>query len=219
MAAHLQAFPEANPWHVCFAVGLAWGHLAKLEIEFTEAAIGALSDLNDSDLRSAASFHMERGPEPIVQSLSGAFTLFSRVVLPKELPDSLERISRAEERWIGSIVNDRPRYIGSWNATAMFMSALFAQPTLAATQTQMGPVLPPGGPIVAGLKLLYDTSILIRPPSGSVLDDEAFEPGIIYENNALLVELLKSLDGWSMIDAHTGVYMLGTRDQRSGAWG
>lgn len=39
MAAHLAALPSANPWHVCFAVGLAWGHLAKLELEFTKAAV------------------------------------------------------------------------------------------------------------------------------------------------------------------------------------
>jgi hypothetical protein len=220
METHLRHFPAANPWHVCFAVGLAWGHLAKLELEFTEAAIGALHHLNDEDLRTASSFHLERGPEPIDQSLRGASSLFSRVVLPIPLPDSLEQLGRAQERWIGHIVGpDRPRYIGSWNATAMFMSALFAQPDLAAKQLEARPVLPPGGPIFSGLRLLHRTGVLARPPEGSELDDHAFEPGALYLNNSLLVEILKGLGGWSLVDVHSGVYMLGTRDPRSNSWG
>ena len=26
-AEHLAAFPDRNPWHVCFAIALSWGHL------------------------------------------------------------------------------------------------------------------------------------------------------------------------------------------------
>jgi hypothetical protein len=219
MAAHLAAFPSANPWHVCFAVGLAWGHLAKLELEFTEAAVGALTQLNDADLRRASSFHLERGPEPIDQSLRGAYSLFSRVILPINLPNSLEQIGRAQERWISPILGpDRPRYIGSWNATAMFMCALFAQPKLAATHVQPRPVLPPGGPIFAGLQMLHKTGVLTNPPEGSELDDQAFEPGALYLNNNLFVEILRGLDGWSMVDVHSGVYILGTRDPHSNSW-
>jgi hypothetical protein len=33
-AEHMAACSNANPWHVCFAIGLAWGHLAKIEVEF-----------------------------------------------------------------------------------------------------------------------------------------------------------------------------------------
>src|SRR5258707_14061608 len=56
MAEHLRAFSSANPWYVCFSVGLAWGHLAKLELEFTEAAVGALTNLNNANLRTPSSF-------------------------------------------------------------------------------------------------------------------------------------------------------------------
>jgi hypothetical protein len=217
---HLNAFPSANPWHVCFGVGLAWGHLAKLELEFTEAVIGALSDLNDLDLRRAASFHLERGPEPIDQSLRGAYSLFSRVVLPSDLPDSLAGLSRAQERWISPILSrNRPRYIGSWNATAMFMTALFAQPELAAQHVKPSPVLPPGGPIFMGLQILHKSGVLTKAPEGSELDDQAFEPGALYLNNSLLVDLLGGLDDWSLVDVHSGVYMLGTRDPKSSSWG
>ena len=78
---------------------------------------------------------------------------------------------------------DRPRYIGSWNATATFMAALFAQPDLAKTYTVLSVMLPPGGPLFGALALLNKVHILSRPPDGSALDEEAFEPGVIYSNN------------------------------------
>jgi len=220
MKENLAAFPKANPWHVCFAVALGWGHLAKLDLEFTGAAIGALRDLNDSDLKAAASFYLERGPEPIDQSLRGGYAMFSSVRLPQTLPDSLDGIWQAQERRLGRLLTgaSRPRYIGSWNATALFMCAVFAKPKLAAMMTTPRPILPPGGPIYAGLKLLYGSSIISVPPEGSELDDEAFEPGALYANNALFVELLKGEEDWSLVDVHSGVYMLGSRDPKSKCW-
>jgi hypothetical protein len=220
MASHLAAFPTVNPWHVCFAVGLSWGHLARLELPFTEAVCNVLSDWNTADLNTAKSFHLERGPTPIEQSLVGAHVLFSKVTLPKTLPDTLEKLGRAQERWLSPILNpkERPPYIGAWNATAMFMTALFGQPALAATQNSPPPMLPPGGPIFAGLSLLHRTGILSRPPAGSELDDASFEPGAIYENNGLFAELCKQLPDWSLIDVHSGVYMLGTKHPHSGNW-
>ncbi len=195
MTENLVAFPAANPWHICFAVGLAWGHLARLDLAFTEAAVNVLANWNAADLEQAQSFHQERGPEPIAQSLAGAHALFAKVTLPTALPSTLEQLARAQERWLSPILNpsDRPPYIGAWNGTAMFMTALFAQPTLAATQRSPPPMLPPGGPIYAGLLLLHRTGVLSRHPAGSELDDAAFEPGAIYENNGLFAELCKQM--------------------------
>ena len=221
MAEHMAAHSDANPWHVCFSVGLCWGHLAKLEIGFTSHVVAVLSDWNDDDLSAACAYHLERGREAIEKSLIGAHMLFQKVILPKQLPLSLDGLSRAQERWLTPILNptERPPYIGSWNATAMFMTALFAQPELAKTQCIPKPILPPGGPIYNGLKMLYQAGILSRPPAGSILDDEAFEPGALYENNQLLVDLVNGLDDWCLVDVHSGVYMLGTRDHRSIHWG
>lgn len=134
IAEHLSALPNHNPWHVCFAVGMSWGHLAKLDLTFTEAVVNLLEDWNAADLQTACSKHLERGPQPIHDSLSGAYQLFQSVKLPSDLPDDLKKIGRAQERWLSPIVSpSRPKYIGSWNATAMFMVALFAQPKLAET--------------------------------------------------------------------------------------
>ncbi len=222
MAEHFAAYPTANSWHVCFALGLCWGHLAKQDVEFTGHVVGALSEWNDDDLSAACSFHLERGPDPIRQSLAGAHILFSKVLLPPPpLPFSLDRLGRAQERWLTPILNpaERPPYIGSWNATAMFMMALFAQPELAMTQRTQEPILPPGGPIFNGLKILHQAGVLACAPSGSELDDEAFEPGALYENNQLLVDLLNGLkEEWCLVDVHSGVYMLGTRHPHSNSW-
>lgn len=100
----------------------------------------------------------------------------------------------------------------------MFMAALFAQPELAATHLSPPPVLPPGGPINTGLALLHKAGVVSRAPAGSDLDDAAFEPGAIYENNGLFAELCKQLSDWSLIDVHSGLYMLGTRDPNSNTW-
>lgn len=220
MTDNLAAFPSANPWYVCFAVGLSWGHLAKLDLAFTEACVNVLTHWNAADLKLAQSFHMERGPDPIVQSLTGAHVLFNKVTLPTPLPSTLKQLERAQERWLSPILNpsERPPYIGAWNATAMFMTALFAQPALAATHINPPPTLPPGGPIYSGLTLLDRGGVLSQPPEGSELDDAAFEPGAIYLNNNLLAELCKQRPDWSMIDVHSGLYMLGTRHPHSDSW-
>lgn len=216
---HFDAHPDADPWHVCFAMGLIWGHLAQMDTRFTSHVVSLLSEWNDHDLQAASAFHLERGPEPIAKSLAGAYNLFQRTAFPPTLPDTLERLHTAQQRWLGHVLSpNRPPYIGSWNSTAMFMSALFAQPHLAKTQRTRKPILPPGGPIFTGLKMLHDTHILSKPPSGSALDDESFEPGALYENNALMEELVSGLPDWCMVDVHSGVYMLGTRDQQSDTW-
>lgn len=219
IADHLSALPNHNPWHVCFAVGMSWGHLAKLELTFTEAVADLLSDWNAADLKTACSFHLERGPQPIHDSISGAYQLFQSVKLPAELPDDLKKIGRAQERWLSPIVSlNRPKYIGSWNATAMFMVALFAQPKLADTMTEQSFMLPPGGPIFNALKLLHQTHILPEPPSGSELDESSFEPGALYVNNNMMEGLLKGMADCSMLDIHSGLYMLGTRYPLSNQW-
>lgn|GEM_PF-1169225 len=217
---HLAAFPDANPWHVCFALGLCWGHLAKVDLTFTEAAIGALEHVNDDDLKTAGGFHLERGPEPIINSLKGGHALFQKVVLPPSLPDTLDRMDRAQQRWLAPVVHptDRPAYIGSWNATAMFMTALFSNPTLAATQMEPKPVLPPGGPIFIGLSILHDAGLVTTAPDTAGIDGNSFEPGVLYTNNALLQSLLAGCTGWSLTDVHSGVYLLGTRHHESDNW-
>jgi hypothetical protein len=219
-ADQFEAFPDANPWHVCFAIALAWGHLAKLELGFTEAVVSVLAEWNAADLQKAAAYHLERGPQPIEQSLTGAQMLFEKVVIPKALPTTLDGIGRAQERWLSPVLNPktRPPYIGAWNGTAMFMTALFAQPALAATQVAGAPALPPGGPIYMGLKYLHQAKITSKPPAANELDDAAFEPGVIYEDNGLFGELCKQQQGWCLIDVHSGIYMLGTRDPRSNSW-
>jgi hypothetical protein len=219
MGDHMAAFPDANPWHVCFALGLSWGHLAKLELDFTQAVVGVLSEWNDGDLKEACSYFMERGPEPIEQSLVGAHVLFGKVKLPDQLPDTLDRLWIAQQRWLGVVISkDRPRYIGSWNSTAMFMAALFAQPELAKSQHSEKPLLPPGGPVFNGLRTLHRARVLSKAPEGNELDDEAFEPGSLYINNSLLTELCARRDDWCLLDVHSGIYLLGTRDPHSASW-
>lgn len=220
MGEHMDAFSDANPWHVCFALGLSWGHLAKLDLGFTHAVVRVLADWNDNDLKDACSYFMERGPDPIEQSLIGAHMLFSKVTLREPIPDTLARLDLAQQRWLSPVLHptDRPKYIGSWNSTAMFMAALFAHPSLAKKQYSHKPLLPPGGPVFNGLKMLHAAKVLTSAPVGNELDSQAFEPGSLYINNTLLTELCKLRSDWCLLDVHSGIYMLGTRHRQSAAW-
>ncbi len=145
----LREFSNANPWQVCFVVGLGWGHLAKICSDFTAASLAVLEALDEDALKDARKFCLERGPTPIDQSLRGGYTMFQRVKLPSSLPDDLATIGRAQERWLSPILSrleERPKYIGSWNATAMFMVALFSKPALGFQLKNSGSNAPPGRP-------------------------------------------------------------------------
>lgn len=216
---HLNEFKGRNPWHVCFAVGMSWGHLAKLDLRFTAAAINLLSEWNDDGLRVAVKFCVERGPAPVEQSLKGGHTLFKNIPMPGSLPSSSSEYRRLQDRWFRYLNGkERPRYIGLWNATAVFMVALFSNLGLAKDLTAPTVLLPTGGPISAGLSYLHRAHLVSRPPSKSDLDDGNLEMGVLFDDNAGLAEVLKGLAAASMIDIHSGVYMLGTGLADSDNW-
>jgi hypothetical protein len=164
-------------------------------------------------------FHLERGPEPIEHSLRGGYTLLSTVTLPSILPTSLKGYSDAQQRILGRVISkDRPKYIGSWNATAMFMIGLFSNESLANELKSPAVLLPPGGPLFIGLSILYQNNYLKNKPAGSVLDDESFETGALYENNQLFAETIKGATDFNLLDAHSAIYLLGTRHPAADSW-
>lgn len=220
IAAALADNPMANPWHVCFAVGLAWGHLATLHPDFIKASIGCLAAWNDSDLKTARKYSIERGPDVIEDSLRGGNMLFAKVVLPSTIPTTIAGMRKAQDRWLSPILNkkERPRYIGSWNSSALFMIALFANPVLAASYRGSDIGLPPGGPIYQGLSILHKAHVVAKAPAALALDEEQFEPAAIFTNTDLLAELLRGLEDWNTLDVHSGVYLLGTRYEKSDGW-
>jgi hypothetical protein len=216
-AFHFKENADANPWHVCFAIGLCWGGLARNDPQFVRACVRCLDQWNDADLKQAMSFALQHG-DPIEQALVGAHELFGRGNLPQTLPNGLKRLRIAQDQWLRLVVSsDAHAYIGPWNATAMFLAALFAQPKLAATLTRPDVLLPDSGPVFSALRMLHRVQVLSEPPEELALDDKAWLE-VLHVNNDLFRELLVGLPDWRLVDVHSGLVMLGTRDPRSKNW-
>ncbi|WP_376960591.1 hypothetical protein ABNQ39_22120 [Azospirillum sp. A26] len=215
----LAEFSEENPWHVCFAIGICWGRLAQLTPEFIAPAVRLLRNWNSEDLKIAKKYHYERGPMPIEESLSGGHSMFKIITPSPELPDSLEKYQKFQQRWLSPILGpSRPKYMGSWNATAMFMVALFSNKDLSAQLVSPLIMLPPGGPVHKGLSILYDCHILSEKPFEKALNDKETDYSSLYHNNTLMEGVLKGRSNWSLLDVHSGLYMLGTRLAESDHW-
>ncbi|MBO1362039.1 hypothetical protein J2D73_19850, partial [Acetobacter sacchari] len=192
---------------------------SQLDLDFTRHAAILMSNWNGIDLKEAKKFALERGPRVIEQSLLGGYQLFQKVKLPDHLPDTIDRLARAQERWFSPITSGfRPAYIGSWNACALFMVALFANPDLAFQMKTVAVCLPPGGPIYRALRILSDCGILSAPPESNEFDESSFEPGSIYANNALIAELVRGNADLCMTTIHSGLYILGSREPRIATW-
>jgi hypothetical protein len=218
-ALHLDKFSDRNPWHVCFAVSLAWGHLAQLKIEMTEAVVEFLESHDGLWLDEAAKYCMERGPDAIRRPLANAYQVFETTRLPANLPTTLKGMKSAEDRWLGKVLGPpRVPYIGSWNSTAMFMVALFAQPELGRSMKEVEVILPPGGPIFTALKVLHSVKLLPHGPDGNDMDDGGWEPGVLFNNNDLMQQLIAGPHDLNMIDLHSGLYMLGTKYAFADQW-
>ena len=218
MAKALAHVPEANPWHVCFAMGLCWGQIAQIDLTFFEAAASLLENWNDDDRKTVRQFYLVKGQDIIEHSLLGAYRLFEEANLKPELPTTLSGLERAQTRWLRAFEKLNPPYIGPWNATALFMTALFAQPDLAATMKSAPPILPPGGPISAGLRLLFEAGAIKEPPNTSTDEEKFAGLSAAMLDNGLMADLLNGVPDASMIDMHTAIYLLGTRDVRSNSW-
>ena len=217
-ALHFKENADANPWHVCFAIGLAWGNLARNDPQFVRACVRCLGQWNDADLKEAMSFALQHGPDPIEQALVGAHELFAKGKLPQTLPNGLKRLRIAQDQWLTLVASsDVHTYIGPWNATAMFLAALFAQPKLAAALTRPDVLLPDNGPIFGALAMLYRVGILSEPPEVREFDDRSWLEAL-HVNNDLLHDLLVGMPDCSLLDVHSGLTMLGTRDPRSKHW-
>ena len=216
----LAAFPERDPWKICFAVGLCWGHLARYDLDFVDAATRCMDSLNDTDIRTAASFHLERGELPIRQSLQGAYAMFQKTRLPNALPDSVATFKQAQQRVLAIVLipGQRPKYIGAWNATALFLTAVFNRRSLWTELRGIDILLPPNGPVSVALDALYKARLVSRSPYSSDLDDAGWEPGVLTENNALMAELVGGPQDLNMVDVHSGLYMLGTGYKSSPQW-
>lgn len=100
----------------------------------------------------------------------------------------------------------------------MFMVVLFAQPDLARTMKTVEVILPPGGPIFTALKVLHSVKILNDRPDGDDMDDGGWEPGVLFNNNALMQLLIPGPHDLNMIDLHSGLYMLGTKYPFADQW-
>ncbi|MBI1406020.1 MAG: hypothetical protein GC145_07840 [Caulobacter sp.] len=218
VAEYLAAFPDREPWHVSYALALAWGRFSRLEETYVEAVVNLLEDWNDEDLATAREFHYEKGPVAIEESLRGGRHLFERTAMAGTLPSSFAGLKRSQDRWLRYVVADKPGYIGGWNATAVFMVALFAQPDLAATLTEPEVLLPIGGPILNGLRLMADAGLTGQAPVGAEAEEAGPDLGHIAINNGLFAEIRQGLPDWSLLDVHSGLYLLGTRLPESKNW-
>lgn len=214
---NLRAFPDANPWHICFAVALNWGRFAKFDLAFTEAVIRTLEGWDEAQAKAASTFHYEKGPNAIRESLYGGWLTISKLDLPDSLPEDLASLVRVQSRWLRVILNDRPRFMGGWNATAIFMVALFAHKPMSDAMISPEILLPIGGPITRGLRRLHDGHLLTRPPDPRE-EDEALDYGQIMLVNGQFAELKQGLQDWSFVDVHSGLYMLGTALPESMSW-
>lgn len=213
----LDNLPDKDPWHVCFAMGLCWGEMATMDSTFFEAAVGCIEGWNDADRKTARKFCTQKGADLVEGSLRSAFRIFDDVTrFPVgEIPDTLEGLNKAQRSWLRSVDKLQPTYIGPWNATALFMVALFARPDLAASMVTSGPILPPGGPIHRALNLLFQAGTTALPAQ-SLEDDNRFSAlAAATADNGTMQDLLRGLSDCSMVDMHSGLYMIGTRDRRS----
>ncbi len=117
-------FSTKNPWHVCFSVSLAWGHLANLDFRLTEAVTEFLKRATAFGLIALPNFILSADPMQSV-TIGECVSNLQQHPTSDEIPDSLERIKNCEkdglERFLGP---PRVPYMGSWNSVALFMVAL-----------------------------------------------------------------------------------------------
>ena len=212
--AALQRLRDVNPWHLCYAIALVWGRFAKHESDFVDAAARLMSDWNDRLLTEALRHYRELGPDSLEGSLRSGYAAFAEAegLLPRAIPTDAAALRRVQEGWFGLLLSREHRfaYIGNWNGVALFMVALFAHNSLRGDRNLGGVILPSGGPIIQGLRVLYDDGVVAEAPAGHEAE-ESLDPAQLFLLQGQMVALARDCRDADPLDMHSGLYQLGTR--------
>jgi hypothetical protein len=216
VASALDVAARYNPWYIFFALGLCWGEMARYSDRYLLAAVGAIESWNDQDRGEATKHYTQKGHDLLEGSLRSASVVFEQIGSALiTVPDSVQGYDKLQEKWFRRLHLLTPPYVGPWNATALFMVALFAQPDLAKSMKTMRPILPSGGPISRALSLIHQVGVTNHP--AQTLQDDYGLGGLAgaTADNGTMQELIIGLSDCSMVDMHSGLYMLGSRDPKS----
>lgn len=202
-----------------FVAGIAWGRDAEDSREFVLSAVQAIKSSKPKDHKRAMRFALA-GRHRRLENLLRAGR---QIVLQERHPcpiSAIEELNEYQQRLFKALqLLPDVQGIGNWNLGAMFFCAALSDPQWRVEMNKARPRLPMSAPIFHSMEQLYSLRVLSRQPNYNPWrPKDSSYPEALYSNNALLEELCQKLGTSRILDIHSGLYLLGTRNVDANSW-